>query len=109
MKKLLAIALPPGFAYIRSSIRLTMAAALWLAGYEQIAIVVAVLAVISFFATIEVQFAKAIAGKFIPADAMTTRLKEQLAAKQAIIDRQKQAIDVRNERIEKLKAGKEAA
>lgn len=61
MRKYAHIVLPPGFAWIRSSIRLGIAGALWLAGFTHVALIVAVLAVISLIATVETQIARAIA------------------------------------------------
>lgn len=64
MRKLLSIAKPPGFAYVRAGMRLSVGGLLWLAGYSHAGTVLAILAVISFFGTIEAQIARAVAGYF---------------------------------------------
>lgn len=73
MRRLLRIAAPPPYAYVRSAIRLTVGGGFWLAGYQHIGTVFAVLAAISFFGTIEAQVAKAIAGKYLTSDSWITK------------------------------------
>lgn len=104
--------LPPGFAWIRSGIRLAIAGAILAIGYPSIALIVGVLAVISLIASAEAQVARVLAKAAVTPvtvdddDEAPEQITEKPIAfgdrQKAIIERQQKAIDTLNGRVRVL-------